>query len=186
VPLCYGGPLKADIAGAILRSCDVKRLVCLLSLGFALAAAPVLGAVKGVPPTVATVSPPLSNANTGHGGCTPINPCAVATPALGNATLPVPEMPVQPNLSAVDDPAAPSAVPAQRSANADCPPARGRGALAGRAGNGRGEGGRRLAQAGAGRNGGVGRGAAGRGRGGVARGADGCPRPTTMAGKPAR
>jgi hypothetical protein len=163
--------LNADIAGAILRSCDVKRLVCLLSLGFALAAAPVLGAVKGVPPTVAVVSPPLSNSSIGPGGCTPLNPCAVAAPALGNAILPAPETPPQPDLSAAatQDPA-----PAQRTA--DCPPARGRGAFAGRAANGRGDGDRRFARAG---SGGAGRGAESRG---VAPGdAAGCPRPAAPA-----
>lgn len=144
----------------------MKRLACLLSLGLALAAPPVLGAVKGVPQTVATVSPSLSTADASRSGCTPINPCAVAAPALGNATLPAPEMPPQPALSAATDtmPDPASAAPPQRTANADCPPARGRGAFAGRAGNGaRGR-------------------VSGRGQGGIARDADGCPRPVRTGG----
>lgn len=146
----------------------MKRLVCLLSLGFALAAAPVLGAVKDVPPTVAVVSPPLSNSSIGPGGCTPLNPCAVAAPALGNAILPAPETPPQPDLSA-----AATQDPAPARPTADCPPVRGRGAFAGRAGSGRGEG-RRFARAGAG---GAGRGAESR----AARDAAGCPRPAAPA-----
>lgn len=155
----------------------MKRLACLLFLGAALTAPPVLGAVNGVPPTVAVVSPPLSSVSS-SGGCTPINPCAVATPALGNAPLPAPEMPAQPDLPAASAPAASAgaampAAQAPRLANGNCPPAGGRARFAGRGGNGQaaGRGGaeglRRFAQAGA-RDG---------GRGRFARGAEGCPRP---------
>jgi hypothetical protein len=153
-----------------------------LFLGAALTAPPVLGAVNGVPPTVAVVSPPLSSVSS-SGGCTPINPCAVATPALGNAPLPAPEMPAQPDLPAAAAPAASAgaatpATQAPRIANSDCPPAGGqrRAQFAGRGGNGQaaGRGGaeglRRFAQAGA-RDGSAG------GRGRFTRGADGCPRP---------
>jgi hypothetical protein len=176
-----------------LRSRDVKRLVCLLSLGIALVSAPVLGAVSGVPPTVAAVSPPLSSVSNG-GGCTPVNPCAVVTPALGNAPLPAPEMPAQPDLSAATQTSATApAAQAPRAASSDCPPAGGqrRAQFAGRGGNGPGAGGRggaegfrRFAQAGARNgNGEGGRGAGnGQGRGQPARGADGCPRPPASGG----
>lgn len=156
----------------------MKRLACLLSLGAALVAAPVLGAVTGAAPTVAVVSPPLSKVTT-SGGCTPINPCAVVTPALDNAPLPAPENSAQPDLPADTPSVAGAAAPAPpRTANATCPPARGgqRRSFAGRSGDGQAgaEGLHRLAQAGA-RAGVAGRGAGGRGR--FARGADGCPKP---------
>jgi hypothetical protein len=127
-------------------------------------AAPVLGAVTGVPPTVAVVSPPLSKVTTG-GGCTPINPCAVATPALDNAPLPKPE--TSADAAPLEHVAAPGT---PRTANADCPPAGPRHARlagqGGREGQAGAEGFRRLAQASA-RN---------DGRGRLARDADGCRR----------
>jgi len=151
----------------------VHRLTCLLLLGAALAAGPVLAKVTGVPDTVAVVSPPLSTLGSSKDGCTPINPCATLNPALGSAPLPTPETPPQPDLPAND--AAPEPAPAAAS---PCPPA-----------GARGEGFRRFAQAGP-RNGGAeggrgfggGIGEAGRQpggafRGGFARGGAGCPRP---------
>jgi translation initiation factor IF-2 len=159
--------------GDLRRSLDVSRLSCLpfgglLLLGAALAAGPVLAKVTGVPETVAVVTPALSSVTTSRAGCTPLNPCAIVTPALGNAPLPTPETPAQPDLPATTDapaanaPAAPS--PARTAAaSPNCPPAGARGAFArgqfagraGQPGQGRGEGSRGFG----GRNGGAGRGA---------------------------
>lgn len=167
----------------------------LLLLGVALTAAPVLAKITGAPDTVAAVSPAISTVTTAKTGCTPINPCAIVTPALGSATLPTPDMPAQPSRAASTGatvPTAPNppagAAPAQ-AANPNCPPAGARGGFAGGqrgagqfAGRGQAGGagrGQQLAQNGRG-GGGQGRGE-GRGQGFV-RGADGCPRPAGAPG----
>lgn len=161
----------------------------LLFLGATLAAGPVLAKITGAPDTVAVVSPSLSTSNATTTGCTPANPCAVVTPALGSVTMSTPEMPAQPDLpadTAAGKPAAPAAPAgaAQTAAKPNCPPAGdgfrrfaragnrnggaeggGRGFGGGVGGTGRGQ---QMAQ-----NGGAG---AGRGRG-FARDANGCPRP---------
>ena len=161
----------------------MKCLTCLLFLGAALAAGPVLAKVTGAPDTVAVVSPPLSTSAAARGGCTPINPCAVTSPDLGNVSLPAASMPPQPDLPATND-APPAAAPAAaapaapgrvQAANPNCPPAGARGPggqFAGRGGPSAGQAGaegfRRFAQAGS-RNGGA-EGGRGFGAGGAGRG----------------
>jgi hypothetical protein len=182
----------------LVRRLTRQPLLSLLLLGATLAAGPVLAKITGAPDTVAVVSSPLGTSNTTKNGCTPVNPCAVVTPALGSVTMSTPEMPAQPDLpaspaAAADAPAAPAtpAGAAQAAANPNCPPAGARGQFVGRNGQGtrgagqgggqagRGEGFRRFAQAGS-RNGGAegggrgfggGFGGAGRGQGGARNGA---------------
>ena len=135
----------------------MRRSACLAAALAVLVALPALA--QGITGTVAAVSPPLSSVQTNSSGCTPLNPCAVATPNLGGATLPAPQAPPQPNFPGSSEaPAlADTATPGRpAAAQADCP------APGARGGFGRGQG--RGFSAG---RGGEGRGAfAGRGRGG--------------------
>lgn len=162
----------------------MKRLACLLFLGAALGATglwPALAKVTGASETVAVVSPPLSAVRP-SGGCTPVNPCAVATPALSDVTLPAPESPPQPqDASGAVAGATPAAAPAPaqatapgaNAAQANCPPlqGRGRGDFAGRGGAPGGQGrGDFAGRAGQGRGGFAGRFGQGRDGGGAGRG----------------
>jgi len=142
----------------------VRRSACLAVVCVLLAAMPVLAQVRGAPGIVAVVPPPLSSVPTNSNGCTPSNPCAVATP-LGGLAMSAPEAAPQSNPSGTTEtPAAPPAAGRAATAQANCPAP---GARGGRGPTGRGEGRGAFAGRGyfAGR-GGEGRGAfAGRGRG---------------------
>jgi hypothetical protein len=175
-------------AGRDSRSFLVQRLIStpflgLLLLGATLAAGPVLAKITGVPDLTAAVSPAISSFNATKSGCTPINPCAMVTPALGSVTMPVPEMAAQPDLpTSTAAAAAPAGAAPARAANPNCPPAGARRGFA-RSQNGGAGRGQQFAKNGRG-GGGQGRGQGrdeGRGQGfardGGARGGDGCPRP---------
>ncbi len=120
------------------------RTGLLLTVFAFLATVPVLAQAPApvkAPNIVAVVPPPLSSVPSSSVGCTPINPCAVFTPALGDVTMPAPDVVPQPDLPATA--AAPAARPPSGPATAagpavQCPPMPGaRGAFAGR-GAGRG------------------------------------------------
>lgn len=105
-----------------------------------LAAPPALAQVKGAPGIVAVAPPPLSSVpGPSTSGCTPVNPCAVVTPALDSVSLPAPVTAPQPDLpTRAPAQAAPRPAPAARSSSQiPCPPfaglRAGRGPGAGRA-----------------------------------------------------
>src|SRR4051812_28019778 len=89
--------------------------------------APAFAQVRGAPDTVAVVSPPVSSVSVNQNGCTPVNPCAVVTPALGSAPLPQPETPPQPNLPGTSSAPAATMPARAAAAPADCPPVGARG-----------------------------------------------------------
>ena len=102
----------------------MQRLTCLLLLGAALMAGPVLAQGVG------TLMPRMDSFPGTHNPCSAVNPCAVVTPALGlgSVTMPVPteaDAPADTD-AAPKAPAKPGAAPAQ-TANANCPPAGARG-----------------------------------------------------------
>src|SRR5690606_34164190 len=99
------------------------RTAMLLAALVLLSAPPVLAQVKGAPGIVAVAPPPLSAVPSSNSGCTPVNPCAVATPALDRVALPAPAPVPQPDRPA----AAPAGVAgsgsaAQAASPVRCPP----------------------------------------------------------------
>jgi hypothetical protein len=157
-PAKFRTPLKPEARFLDFRSPRTEsrtvRIASSLVAFSLLAAMPVLAQVRGAPNAVATVSPPLGAVSSNSNGCSPANPCAIATPALGGAVMPVAEPAPQssPSAAAPSAAAATAPAPAGRGAQADCPTpgagrgfgrgpgqqGQGRGDFAGRGGEGRG------------------------------------------------